>query len=105
MQSYFGNRRHIVKCAEFYSDEVDVRYGVPQGSVLGSLCFIMYVNDLISNITQNTQAKIIIYADNTVLLTESSIPATATKKMQNVLNSVSSWCQLNKLTVNTKKYI
>ena len=38
--------------------------------MLGPLYFIMYVNDLISFITHNTNAKIIMYADNTVLLTK-----------------------------------
>ena len=103
MQSYFGNRRHVVKCAGACSNEVAVRYGVPQGSVLGPLCFILYVNDLISSIVQNTQAKIIMYADDTVLLVENDIPSLATKYMQKVLDEVSLWCQTNKMTVNAKK--
>ena len=85
------------------SNEVSVNYGVPQGSVLGPLCFILYVNDLITDITNNTQARIIMYVDGTVLLTEICIPALATDCMQNTLDRVSTWCTLNKITVNTKK--
>ena len=43
------------------------------------------------------------YADDTVLLTESSIPALATDCMQHTLDRISTWCTLNKMTVNVKK--
>ena len=97
------NRRHIIKCTETYSEEVPVKYGVPQGSVLGPLCYILYVNDLITNVMNKTNAKIIMYADDTVLLVEDNVASVATEHMQRVLDSVSVWCQANKLTVNTKK--
>ena len=103
MQSYFRNRRHMVKCSDFCSKEVAVKYGVPQGSVLGPLCFILYVNYLIDCITQNTQAKVIMYADDTVLLVKNEIPSAATELMQKVIDNVSEWCQVNKMTVNAKK--
>ena len=92
MQSYFGNRRHVVRSEGFFSKEVSVKYGVPQGSVISPLCFILYVNDLISNIAENTQAKIIMYADDTVLLVDDEDPVIATRGMQKVLNRVSDWC-------------
>ena len=103
MQSYFGNRRHVVRSEGFCSKEVSVKYGVPQGSVLGPLCFILYVNDLISTIAENTQAKIIMYADDTVLLVDDEDPVIATRGMQAVINRVSDWCITNKMTVNAKK--
>ena len=103
MQSYFGNRRHVVRSEGFCSKEVSVKYGVPQGSVLGPLCFILYVNDLISNIAENIQAKIIMYANDTVLLVDDKDPVIATRGMQEVLNRVSDWCITNKMTVNAKK--
>ena len=74
-----------VKCAGACSSEVNVRYGVPQGSVLGPLCFILYVDDLIQTITSKTQAKIIMYADDTVLLVENSVPELAINDMQKSL--------------------
>ena len=103
MQSYFGNRRHTVKCAGVCSNEVNVKYGVPQGSVLGPLCFILYVDDLIHTITSKTQAKIIMYADDTVLLVENSAPELVINDMQEVLGEVSTWCERNRMTVNAKK--
>ena len=81
MQSYFAHRRHKVNCAGVSSNEVAVKYGVPQGSVLGPLCYIIYVNDLITNVTTNTEANIM-YADDTVLLVGNSCPAAAVDSMQ-----------------------
>ena len=91
MQSYFAHRRHKVNYAGVSSNEVAVKYGVPQGSVLGPLCYIIYVNDLVTNIITNTEANSIMYAD-TVLLVGNSCPAAAVDSMQRVLDKVSSWC-------------
>ena len=103
IESYLGNRRHTVRCNDISSVPTSVKYGVPQGSVLGPLCFIMYVNDLISHIHRHTHAEIIMYADDTVLLTDSDHPPNAIVNMQSILNQASIWCAKNKLTINAKK--
>ena len=103
LESYIGNRRHVVKCSGTFSKEIKVNYGVPQGSVLGPLCFIIYVNDLITNIRRDTDAEIIMYADDTVLLMKNKDPTTAVQEMQEILDYTSRWCVRNKLTVNAKK--
>ena len=43
------------------------------------------------------------YADDKVLLIENEIPSAATELMQKVIDNVSAWCQVNKMTVNAKK--
>ena len=63
----------------------------------------MYVNDLISYISQNTTARIIMYADDTVLLTEDKDPEEAVESMKEVLCLTNKWCDDNKLTINAKK--
>jgi sarcosine oxidase/L-pipecolate oxidase len=49
---------------EYLSGSLQVRYGVPQGSVLGPLLFIMYIND----IPDLTKGRSIMYADDTSIL-------------------------------------
>ena len=85
IKSYLGNRQHTVKCKDACSAPASVNYGVPQGSGLGPFCFIMYVDDLITHILHNTSAHIIMYADDTVLMTESDNPIEVVEEMQEVL--------------------
>ena len=47
MRSYLAQRRHVVKCIKGTSKEVTVLYGVPQGSILGPVLFMIYVIDLL----------------------------------------------------------
>jgi hypothetical protein len=49
---------------EYLSSSLPVRYGVPQGSVLGSLLFILYIND----IPHLTQGKTFMYADDSTIM-------------------------------------
>ena len=103
VKSYLGNRRHVVKCGDIMSREVRVEYGVPQGSILGPLYFILYVNDLLDKMSDVDAVTTIMYADDTVLLTSSNSHETTIRQMQNALNILSDWCITNKLTINPKK--
>ena len=103
VESYLGNRRHVVKCANMTSSEINVHYGVPQGSILGPLYFIIYVNDFLTKISTCNNLSIIMYADDTVILTHGTSATTATDTMQEVLTRVTTWCNTNKLTINVKK--
>ena len=76
-----------------------VRYRVPGGP----LCFIMYVDDLISYILQDASARIVMYADDTVLITDDNNPEDAVSGMQELLNLSNMLCRRNKLSINATK--
>ena len=103
VRSYLGNRRHTVRCGDIVSNETTVKYGVPLGSILGPLYFIMYVNDLLTHMSNEASVDMLMYADDTVLLTYDVDPEVAVQNMQTGLDEVLRWCRKNKLTVNPKK--
>ena len=73
---------------------------MPQGSILGPLFFIIYVNDLLDLID-----NISLYADDTVIYCSKKTWKEAEKTMNKYLALVNSWYYVNKLSVNTKKTV
>ena len=101
--SYLSNRKHMVSTSSFTSQAVEVKYGVPQGSTLGPLLFIIYVNDLLKSLQNANTGNVIMYADDTVLYASHDDPNTCIQLCQDMMNGLVSWCQKNKLTINTSK--
>ena len=83
-----------------YSSFQSVTQGVPQGSVLGPLFYIVYAND-IPKIVKN--CEIALYADDTVLYTANGDFNASVTKMQSDLDSLSTWCTANGIKANTDK--
>lgn len=67
LKSFLFDRQHIVSVNGTYSSSTYTRKGVPQGSVLGPLLFLTYVNDLPQCLTHS---KCILYADDTTIFSE-----------------------------------
>ena len=74
--------------------------GVPQGSILGPLLFLIYINDLPANGLSSTPR---LYADDTCFTLTSHDPTDLQIKLNSDLNKIQSWLQANKLSLNVKK--
>lgn len=83
-----------------YSEYNTITHGVPQGSVLGPVLFLLYINDVTNVIGPHS---IYLYADDTVLLESSDNGEDVQARLQDKLDSFVEWCNSNKLTLNTKK--
>ena len=71
-ESYLSNRKQYTVLPDYESELDSITYGVPQGSVLGPLLFLIYVNDIQNAISE---AKIKLFADDTNLFFHNSDPA------------------------------
>ena len=64
--SYLSNRKQFVQYGDILSLKTDILMGVPQGSILGPLLFIIYINDMVH---ASELFKLIKFADDTTLIT------------------------------------
>ena len=98
IRSFLSNRRQRVAISGEISDWVPVTSGVPQGSVLGPLLFLLYINDLCDVV----QSRIKLYADDTLVFREiNSIQDSVA--LQRDLDAIDEWCKLWQLQLNIKK--
>lgn len=98
--SFCANRTQAVKVNNVLSNVVKLRYGTPQGGVLGPLMFLVYINDLLQ---VNFYSKIFAYADDTALVCAAYNRELLKQRLQNDLDKISNWLIKNKLLVNTSK--
>ena len=100
IKSFLTGREQVVFVNGHFSYPTSVNSGVPQGSVLGPLLFILYINDLPNNIHNST---IFTFADDTKIVKQ--ISGTNDKlDLQNDLNSVIIWSSINNMDLNNKKF-
>ena len=98
LRSYLTNRHQFVQIENEKSDMLQILCGVPQGSILGPLLFLIYINDLPQTCNHSTPY---LFADDTNIFSstrnESQIP------LQNDLKCLEKWLNANKLSLNVSK--
>jgi hypothetical protein len=98
--SYLKERTQRTKFKNYISSEETVTAGVPQGSILGPILFICFVNDLPENFRN---CKIMSYADDTQILVSAKTSKQIKQQLENLLKTAQSWYSDNSLLINATK--
>ena len=101
-RTILSNRQQFVAINGFDSSKLDIKCGVPQGSTLGPLLFLLYINDLRFALQDSIASH---FADDTCILCASN----KLKSIETVLNCdlklASDWLNANRLSLNVDKSI
>ena len=99
-RSYLNNRKQLVSLNGVESETKTIKHGVPQGSVLGPLLFVIYINDLHNAIIHSQSYH---FADDTHLLNINNSPKKVQKQLNIDLKLLCNWLLANKISLNSKK--
>ena len=95
-QNYLSNRKQRIVLNGFSCDYPSIDSGVPRGSVLGPLLFLIYINDLEKNIKSNVK----MFADDTMLFSVVNNLAISANEWNHDLKVISQWAYQWKMNVN-----
>ena len=96
---YLSDRKQRVVLPGALSDWTNIRAGVPQGSILGPLLFLLYINDIVQDIGSNIR----LFADDTSLFIIVDDPVTAAGFINTDLDKISNWASTWLVTFNPSK--
>ena len=99
-ESDLHGRTQIVKFGDHRSNKMSLTTGVPQGSILGPLLFLLYINDIENS---SDILSLVLYADDTNAFHSDKCLQTLANTMQDEMNKVTEWLNANKLSINTSK--
>ena len=100
IRSYLSDRFQFVVYEDINSDFMQIKCGVPQGSILGPLLFIIYMNDIQFS---SEHFDMVIYADDTALCTTLNGESSCQDKLNAELKLINRWLKINKLSLNVSK--
>jgi len=99
-KSYLKNRCQFVEYADTKSSYLDICCGVPQGSILGPLLFLIYINDIVS---ASKILHLILFADDTNIFLADHNLKRLVDNLNQELTCVNNWFMANKLSLNIDK--
>lgn len=109
LESYLDNRTQCTEISQlcpksnlltiYTSEARAIKYGVPQGSVLGPLLFLIYINDLPKVISQN----MILFADDSTVVVKCTNPVCYESEINDCLRKIINWLKSNNLVINLSK--
>ena len=100
VRSYLSNRQQYVHNYNEESDILKLTCGVPQGSILGPLFFLLYINDIC---TVSKLTKFILFADDTHMFYTDNTVEKINDIMNGELELLYTWFKVNKLSLNVQK--
>lgn len=101
IKSYLTERYFLVKYQDEYSNLLPIKSGVPQGSVLGPILYLLYTADL----PTTSRTEVATYADDTAVLAVHANSTTASQYLQENLNKIQTWLVKWKIKANELKSI
>ena len=99
LSSYLKNRTQFVQCGELKSNKREINKGVPQGSLLGPLLFILYINDIVRAVS----GEVVLFADDAAFFLSAPSLAELYEKINQLFVDLSNYLKTNKLVPNLTK--
>ena len=105
IKSYLRGRHQRVVLNNHFSSSCskwgEITHGEPQGSILGPLLFLLYINDLLQITNENS--KIVLFADDTSMIITSPSPSNFEKSVNKITQDINEWFNTNLLSLNLDK--
>jgi hypothetical protein len=103
IMDYLSNRTQITVVNGCHSKQMKVKFGVPQGSVLGPILFSIFCNDLPEIFCEDDDTELEMYANDTTLYVIGPTVDIVTFRLNEVLGKFYNWCTFNSLTPHPGK--